>query len=117
MTSITFEFIGENLPSEHVLAKGFWKFAISADVSYDPGNTCGSPENCYPPEGECNITEVELIWPVDLDDESRVHASRIEEAFRKLLDEDSDLLENVEFALFDVYDDDCPFDDFETGDF
>lgn len=117
MTSITFEFIGENLPSEHVLAKGFWKFAISADVSYDPGNTCGPPENCYPPEGECNITAVELIWPVDSDDESRVQASPIEEAFWKLLHEDSDLLKKVEFALFDRYDDDCRFDDHETGDF
>ena len=30
----------------------------TAKMYYDPGRVSGPPEDCYPPEGECEITEL-----------------------------------------------------------
>lgn len=40
-------------PVEVVVEADCWGY-------YDPGVTCGPPERCYPPEGDFEVTEVEL---------------------------------------------------------
>lgn len=33
------------------------RYEITAQMGYDPGRYSGPPENCYPEESECDITE------------------------------------------------------------
>ena len=40
-------------------------FEISADIFYDPGKNYGPPENCYPPDGGCDITDVTVLTKVE----------------------------------------------------
>ena len=34
--------------------------AVTFSGYYDPGQTYGPPENCYPPEGEVNIQSIQV---------------------------------------------------------
>lgn len=51
------------------------EFEITADMSYDPGNVSGPPERCYPPDSECEITEVKPMTTMDgLSDQDLIEA-------------------------------------------
>tara|TARA_R110000868_G_scaffold364697_1_gene627580 strand:- start:317 stop:604 length:288 start_codon:yes stop_codon:yes gene_type:complete len=38
------------------------KWKAIADCITDSGNTSGPPENCYPPEAEAHIVNLDLEW-------------------------------------------------------
>ena len=40
-------------------------FVIEADITYQPARISGPPEDCYPDESECYITEIKVRYPVD----------------------------------------------------
>lgn len=40
-------------------------FQIDADIVYQPAFISGLPENCYPDESSCDITEIKVMSTVD----------------------------------------------------
>ena len=47
-------------------------FEIEADITYDPGCVSGPLEHCYPAYGECDITDVVVLTPVQGFDDAHV---------------------------------------------
>lgn len=43
-------------------------FEIDADIVYQPAFTTGLPENCYPDESECTITEIKVMSDLPFSD-------------------------------------------------
>ena len=40
-------------------------FEIEADITYQPARISGPPEDCYPDESECDITEIKVMSQID----------------------------------------------------
>ena len=47
-------------------------FEIEADITYEREYITGLPENCYPAYGECDITEINVLTPVQGFDDAHV---------------------------------------------
>lgn len=61
-------------------------------TGYDPGNTCGPPDRCYPAEGEIEIDSIEILKIDGVEanltlEESNALAARIEEKYSEKIDE------------------------------
>lgn len=79
---------------------------ISAKGYYDPGRLSGPPEDCYPPEGELEITSIELDgkkWDGRLTDEEH------DKVVEKLWDSQESDEEDYYDDDYPDYDEDLPF--------
>jgi hypothetical protein len=109
MPSLNFTLINDYIPNKNSSLWGLeLDFNIEADMSlYDPGNTCGPPENCYPPEGgEIDITGIELIDKRYIGKEATLFQitkefkDMLEKSFMDLINSNDKLREKIEEELF-----------------
>ena len=68
---------------------------VEADMEYTPGRVSGPPEDCYPPECECDITSLKIV-EARTDGEMPVVAGMVEALN----------LEEIEDALWEKFEDD-----------
>lgn len=74
-------------------------YTVKAEMTYIPGKLSGPPEDCYPPDAECNIEEMTINSVTDEDgdlpltEELKVKASKTIE--------DEDIVEDQLWEAFD----------------
>ena len=63
-------------------------FTATTECQYQRGRFSGPPEDCYPDDGECEITQIEITRVVDEEGKEVTDAARVAHC-RAALDEDA----------------------------